>query len=191
MAYRRGAAAAALLAAVALAGCGQQGGSSPPPRAAAAFTDGDVDASVTLERAAPDEVRVTAVLTPRTRGFHLYSLALPEGGVDGLGVPTRLTVSAPLTATGPVTASAAPYGLRLPGLDVTLPVYPDGPVTLHLTAHVTAHLAGSGADAGADSGAGTGAISARVLLSYGACSSTAGCRPPVRAHPLVLPVPGA
>ena len=123
---------------------------------------------------------MTAALAPQSPGFHLYSLALPDGGVDGLGIPTRMSVSAPLRPAGPVSASAKPYGLRPAGLDVTLPVYPDGPLTLHLTTRLdTAH---------ADARAGTGA---RVVLSYGACSATSGCRPPVRDHALVLPVPHA
>ncbi|MFI1092181.1 hypothetical protein [Streptomyces sp. NPDC020917] len=166
----------ALLAVAAggLTGCGQ-GSPSAAPRSAGSFTDGGVTASVTLERTATDQVRLTAELAPQTRGFHLYSLDLPDGGVDGLGIPTRLNVSAPLIPAGPVSASAKPYGLRLPELEVTLPVYPDGPVTLHLTARL----------------ADPRATSTRVLLSYGACSSTAGCRPPVRGHPLVLPVPRA
>ncbi|MCL2732151.1 MAG: hypothetical protein FWE15_19250 [Actinomycetia bacterium] len=170
----RAAVAFLAVAAGALTGCGH-GNPSAPPRSAGSFTDGGVRASVTLERTAADEVRLTAELAPQSRGFHLYSLALPDGGVDGLGIPTRLNVSAPLSPAGPVRASARPYGLRLPELDVTLPVYPDGPVTLHLTARL--------ADARA--------TSTRVLLSYGACSSTAGCRPPVRNHSLVLPVPQA
>ena len=172
---RPSAAALVLAAAAALSGCGG-GHASAPPHSAGSFTDGGVRVSVTLERTAADEVRVTAALTPQTRGFHLYSLALPDGGIDGLGIPTRMSVSAPLTATGPVSASAEPYGLRPPGLDVTLPVYPDGPLTLRLTTRLDRSHGGSGA---------------RVVLSYGACSATSGCRPPVRNHPLDLPVPGA
>ncbi|WP_335980999.1 hypothetical protein [Streptomyces sp. CA2R106] len=166
-------------------GCGQGGqggqgghGGSPhaaPTRTRASFTAGGVDVAVTLERSGADTVAVRATLSPRQKGFHLYSLTLPDDGVDGLGIPTRLTVGAPLTATGPVTSSVAPHEVRPAGLDLALPVYPDGPVTLSLATR----LAGS-----AD-----GSASARVLLTYGACSTDGACLAPVRAHPVTLAVP--
>jgi hypothetical protein len=169
---RSGAAAAALCCVLAAAsGCARTG----PARTKASFTDGGVAVAVTLERTGPASVAVTATLRPQRAGFHLYSLSLPDGGVDGLGIPTRLTVSAPLTADAAVTASAQAYGLRLADLDVTLPVYPDGPVVLHLPARLTATPPSA---------------AARLLLTYGACSTTEGCLAPVRDHAVVLDVPG-
>ena len=168
--------AAAATAACALAcwgltaGCGRD---AAPARTTASFTDGGVTVTVTLERSAARTLHVSAELRPQRPGFHLYSLGLPDQGVDGLGIPTRLAVAAPLTADGPVTTPAHPYGLRQPGLDVTLPVYPDGPVTLRLAVRLPAAPQSS----------------ARLLLTYGACSGTAGCLAPVRRHPVTLPVP--
>lgn len=145
-------------------------------RTHASFTDGGVTVSVTLERSGAGSVAVTATLRPQRAGFHLYSLALPDGGVDGLGIPTRLTVSSPLTAEAAVTASAHAYGLRLADLEVTLPVYPDGPVVLHLPTRLIPD---------------SPSAEAHLHLTYGACSSTAGCLVPVRNHALKLPVPGS
>jgi hypothetical protein len=97
----------------------------------------------------------------------VYSISLPAGGVDGLGVPTRLGVRGGLRATGSPTADRPIRSLSLPGLNVVLPVYPDGPVTVTLP--VTR----------------TGSSSAQAIVSYGACS-TSTCLPPVTA--LVIPV---
>ena len=33
-----------------------------------------------------------ATLSPQRPGFHIYSIDLPAQGVDGLGIPTRLSV---------------------------------------------------------------------------------------------------
>lgn len=168
--YGAALAAALLCTGAATAGCGHD---AAPSRTHASFADGGVAVTVTLQRAGAQAVSVTTTLRPQRPGFHLYSLDLPDGGVDGLGIPTRLSAAAPLTATGAVTTDARPYGLRPAGLDVTLPVYPDGPVTLHLTTRLPARTPAS----------------AQLRLTYGACSSTAGCLPPVRTHPVTLPIP--
>jgi hypothetical protein len=165
-------AAALLCTAAATAGCGHD---AAPSRTHTSFADGGVAVTVTLERAGAHTVVVTATLRPQQPGFHLYSLALPDKGVDGLGIPTRLSAAAPLAATGAATTDAHPYGLRPAGLDVTLPVYPDGPVTLHLTTRLPASTPTP--------------ATAHLHLTYGACSTTAGCLTPVRSHTATLPIP--
>ncbi|SEL86786.1 protein-disulfide reductase DsbD family protein [Streptacidiphilus jiangxiensis] len=114
--------------------------------------------------------RLAVTLTPDRPGFHLYSAALPDGGVDGLGVPTRLRVRHGLTATGALTASVPVRTLHLAALGVDLPVYPDGPVTLTLPVERTAGATGA----------------AEAVVSFGACSADQ-CLAPVRDQ--VLPVP--
>ncbi|WP_328557962.1 hypothetical protein [Streptomyces sp. NBC_00358] len=59
--------------------------------------------------------------------------------------------------------------LRPAGLDVGLPVYEDGVVTLELPVRRV-----------------EGTDSARVFVTYGACSETAGCLPPVRDREVPL-----
>ncbi|WP_157856183.1 hypothetical protein [Actinacidiphila yeochonensis] len=168
-AARLQAAGTALTAVLAAVGCGS---GANHPGTLAEFTAGGVKAVVEVSRSGGHEVRITATLRPRQAGFHLYSLSLPDGGVDGLGIPTRLSVAAPLVATGPVTSDDAAHGLRVPALDVTLPVYPDGPVTLRLPARVTGSP-----------------TTARLSLSYGACSASRGCLMPVRDHALTVRLP--
>jgi hypothetical protein len=170
--------AAVLLCAAAVAASAGCSGVAAQARTHAAFADGGVAVDVTLARSAADTVAVTATLRPQRPGFHLYSLGLPDQGVDGLGIPTRLSVAAPLTAVGGVTTPARPYDLRPAGLDVHLPVYPDGPVTLHLTARVAP---------GGPARQGT----VTLRLTYGACSSTAGCLAPVRDRRLTVRLPRA
>lgn len=111
--------------------------------------------------------RVSVTYRPQRPGFHLYSIALPAGGVDGLGVPTRLWVQGGLRAIGPPTSDRPVRLLKLEELGMLLPVYPDGPVTITLP--ITR----------------TGSTSAQVVVSYGACS-TSSCLVPVTA--LSIPI---
>ncbi len=110
---------------------------------------------------------VSATYRPLRPGFHLYSINLPVGGVDGLGTPTRLGVRGGLRATRPPTSDMPGQLLKLPRLGVILPVYPDGPVTITLP---VTHTESS---------------SAQVVVSYGACS-TSTCLVPVTD--LVIPI---
>jgi hypothetical protein len=106
---------------------------------------------------------------PLSPGFHPYSLSLPNGGVQGLGIPTRLGVRGALTAAGAVTADQPTRQLAIATLGVRLPVYPDGPVTLTLPVRRT------------------DGRTAQIVISYGACSS-ATCLAPVidEAIPLAI-----
>lgn len=166
---RRAAAGAALAGVLFAATACESGGHSATH---GRFTAGGVAVSVELRRTGRSTVAVTATLRPQRAGFHLYSLSLPEGGVDGLGVPTRVSVAAPLTATGPATSAERAHDLRIAALGVSLPVYPDGPVTLRLPARLTGSPA-----------------TARISLSYGACSATQGCLMPVRDHAVTVHLP--
>ncbi|NKZ02413.1 hypothetical protein [Actinomadura latina] len=124
-------------------GCGRQ--EAPP--ASAGFTESGVEVSVTVSGS-----EVKAVFRPTRPGFHVYSVDMPDGGVDGLGIPTRVAVRGGLTASGRVTADKPVRMLDLPSLGVRLPVYPDGPVALSLPVERSGR-------------------SGEVVVSYGACSS--------------------
>jgi len=128
---------------------------------AARRTENDVEVVV---RVAPGRVAVT--FRPLRSGFHLYSIGLPDGGVDGLGIPTRLAVGGGLRASGPPTADRPDRSLDLPELGVALPVYPDGPVTFTIPVTRTG-----------DTGT--------ITYSYGVCSSDT-CLAPVLARTLEL-----
>ncbi|MFI0482616.1 hypothetical protein [Actinomadura sp. 9N215] len=114
--------------------------------------------------ATAEMVKVT--FRPTRRGFHIYSLDLPAGG---LGIPTRVNVRAGLKAAGAPSADKSERRLDLPSLNTRLQVYPDGPVTISLPVRRT-----NGA--------------AEVVVSYGACSRNV-CLAPVidRTTTMTLP----
>jgi len=115
---------------------------------------------------------LAATFTPEQIGFHLYSTDLPDGGIEGVGRPTRLQVGGGLTGVSPAVADRQVLWLHVAGIQSALPVYPDGAVTLRMTVHM-------------DQGP-----AARAWVSYAACSSTA-CLPPVTRRLIELRLPGA
>jgi hypothetical protein len=97
------------------------------------------------------------------KGFHVYGLSLPERGVDGLGVPTRVVPAGSLTARGPASANEVEEQLTIADLGVTLPVYPPGPVTISVPVTKSARGRPS------------------VTLTFGSCSDRI-CNRPVIAR---------
>ncbi|MCO5968962.1 hypothetical protein [Actinoallomurus soli] len=146
-------AAASLL----LTGCGH----APARTTTVRFASSGVEVTLAVSR-----TTVRGVYRPTRAGFHLYSIGLPQGGIDGLGVPTSLRVRGGLVATGTATANETPRTLSLPALGVRLPVYPDGPVTVTLPVRRTGRTAD-------------------VVVSYGACSAVT-CLAPVIDHRTVI-----
>lgn len=123
-------------------------------------TANGVAVAVTLRSLPDDQQRLVVTFTPQDAGFHIYSIDLPDGGADGLGIPTRIAVGGDLTSVGRPQADVATQMLRPAGLNVGIPVYPDGPVTFTIPVRQTA------------------SDHAYVQVSYGACSQTL-CRAPV------------
>lgn len=128
----------------------------------AAATDGPVEAGgVRVSASFETSSLVRVRFAPLQPGFHIYSLTLPEGGVDGLGIPTRVEAGPGLDATAPARSAVDSILLRIPELGVTLPVYPDGAVDILLPVEE---------DHPDDSA---------VVVTYGACSDDV-CLLPVR-----------
>ena len=125
------------------------------------FTDQGVTVAMHLSR---DGRELLTTFTPQRPGFHLYSVGLPADGIQGLGRPTRVEVAGALRSRGPLTAESPVRMLPMQGVDVPFPVYPDGPVTTELPVSVDPKG------------------SAKVLVSYAACSSQQ-CLMPVTAQP--------
>lgn len=130
-------------------------------------TAGGATVTVTLAMMSSSEAELRVTITPLSPGYHIYSLALPPSGVDGLGVPTHIGVQGAFTAVSQPTASATTEYVRIAALGVALPVYPDGPVTLAI--RVARHGYGL----------------TRVSASYGLCSDTR-CMLPVEGLDFTL-----
>jgi hypothetical protein len=124
-----------------------------------------VEARITASTATTGNLVVT--LTPDP-GFHVYSLDLPDRGISGLGRPTRVRTVNGLTATGRTAADRQLIQLRMPELDVVLPVYPEGPLQVTVPVKL---IPGARRE---------------IAVSYAACSAQI-CRSPVADHPLELP----
>lgn len=133
------------------------------------FTDNGVQVDLDLEKDNQGQSILAARYTPLRQHFHVYSKDLAPNGVNGIGRPTILEAGQGLQATGTVSANASVIDLKQNGLDVPLPVYPDGPVTLRLP--VKALASGD----------------AEVKVGYMACSEST-CLPPVeKVVPVTIP----
>jgi hypothetical protein len=168
---------------LALAGCGgsaSSGSPADPTRTATAasasasahFSDSGVDVTLQVTEWNGNSGMLTAVLRPERATYHLYSVSLPLHGIDGVGRPTRVSVTGAVQSRGLPSASAPVHQLVVPGIPLPLPVYPDGPVTVT----VPIRAARSGA--------------AITSVSYAACSATYGCMVPVTGHRVELTVAG-
>ncbi len=132
-------------------------------RALGTFTESGVRVSLYLDRDRQGGLWLAGEFAPVSPDVHLYATELPADGIQGLGRPTRLRVGpGPIRALGPAVASRPVIADRLEELDVTLPIYPAGPVTLRLPVAVDTQP-----------GART-----QVFVSYMACSPQ-GCLRPV------------
>jgi hypothetical protein len=110
---------------------------------------------------------VHVTFSPQRPGYHIDSIRLPPDGVNGLGIPTIVTVRDGLRLSGTPTADVPGSNLRIAELNVNLPVYP--PQRVSVTVPVRR----------------TGDGQPEVLVTYWACSATT-CLPPVRNRPIIL-----
>jgi hypothetical protein len=153
--------AAGCAASLAVAGCAPR---HPGGDLTASYQEAGVTVTLRLRGTS-----LTATYRPDRAGFHLYSVAMPADGVDGLGRPTVLAAGRGLSATGPAVADRTPTTLHEAVLGVDLPVYPDGPVTLTLP--VT-----------------TSGTPVEAVIGYAACSLTQ-CLMPVTGKAVTLRAP--
>jgi hypothetical protein len=119
---------------------------------------------------AAEEVVVTFTPDP---GYHVYSVDLPPDGIQGLGRPTVVRPVTGLVADGRLRADRDVVLERPAGLDVALPVYPAGPVTVRLPVSDSAD------------GAGDPAV---IEIGYAACSDRV-CLAPVSGRRVTLSRP--
>jgi hypothetical protein len=133
--------------------------------ASASAGDAVITADLVTEPGGEGMLHVT--FAPQLPGFHIYSLALPSNGIDGLGVPTRILVNGASAATGRPTADEPTRYSRIAGLDVAIPVYPDGQVTITVPVRSLGHGP------------------TEVTVSYGLCSE-ARCMLPVEGLKIAI-----
>jgi thiol-disulfide isomerase/thioredoxin len=134
-------------------------------RPLATVTEHGVQVDLALDRDSTGRVWLSATFAPTEHDAHLYSKDLPADGINGLGRPTLLALVAPsaLSATGTAVANRPVELDRIDVLNLTMPVYPAGPVTLRIPVDLP------------PAGAATRAV---VSISYMACGPN-GCLPPV------------
>lgn len=161
--------AGSLVAAFTVASIATACGSGDTYHGTGQVDENGVRVDIVVSANANGDGQVVATFTPDKSGFHVYSIDLPADGVQGLGRPTKVAVSGGLAATGTQQADKQVRHLRPSGVDVDLPVYPDGPVTVTLPVHRST-------------------AAASVLISYAACSESQGCLMPVsdKAIPVTL-----
>lgn len=132
-------------------------------RQLATFVENGVRVSLHLDRDWRGGLWLAGEFSPVAPDVHLYATELPSNGIEGLGRPTRLRVGrGSVRVLGPAVANRPVVEDRLEELDVTLPVYPAGSVTVRLPVAL---------DAGP-------AVRTEVYVSYMACGPQ-GCLRPV------------
>ncbi len=92
--------------------------------------------AVELSAAWSDEGQlvIRGVFTPDDAGYHLYSKTLPKEGISGLGRPTLIELEpSDLIADVDALIADKPEMIHVEEvLNLTFPIYPDGPVALYL-----------------------------------------------------------
>ena len=142
--------------------------SGPTETPLASLPEGGVFVTVAIGRGNTPTLIVK--IRPDKAGFHVYSTDLNPALTRGLGIPTRIRIVDGLGATGAQRARPQAETLRIETLGVSLPVYPDGTVTI--TTRVIA----------------TNSARATVAISYGACSKSV-CLKPVIERRLTFTLP--
>lgn len=130
--------------------------------ALSSFVEHGVRVSLVLERDLAGGTWLAATFSPTAAGVHLYSKDLPPTGIEGLGRPTRVEVdpASSIRFIGQTVADHPIVDDRIDALNLSVPVYPAGPVTLRVPVRKT----GRGV--------------ARLRVSYMGCGPN-GCLAPV------------
>ena len=138
------------------------------------FTENDVSVEIEVREYASGQREIAGTFTPTREHFHLYGKDLPENGLNGLGRPTLLKVTASdgIRSVGSLVANQPIRNLYIETLELSFPVYPEGPVTLSFPFELT----------GGDESA-----SMELSVTYMACSDKT-CLPPVIDKRLRVPL---
>jgi hypothetical protein len=105
-----------------------------PWRALASFTENGVTVAIALENDPSGQAWLVGTFTPVQEHFHLYGKDLPKDGIRGQGRPTLLeiTASSRVKPIGALVANQPTVSYFNRAIEQSVPIYPDGPVTLRL-----------------------------------------------------------
>lgn len=144
------------------------------PVALASFAENFVEVSISLERDPAGNTLLSATFVPAA-GHHVYSKDIPVNGLEGLGRPTllELTAGSQMIAAGELSESVAAQEPNFEPKELL--VYPEGPVTLTLPVQLPA----SGEW-----------IDEEIKITYMACTPYQ-CKAPVEGKIVQVRVPGA
>ncbi len=140
----------------------------------ATFIENKVEVTISISSDKNGQALLLATFTPQDASLHLYSKDIPRNGVDGLGRPTllELTAQSQMKAAGKLSESIA---AQIPAFEPKdLLVYPAGEVTLTLPITLPE---------------GNDWVDDEISVTYMACSDT-GCRAPVidKIIPVRIPI---
>jgi hypothetical protein len=138
------------------------------------LTENDVLVEVEVRESDSGQLEVLGTFTPTREHFHLYSKDLPESGLNGLGRPTllRVTASDRIKSIGSLVANQPVRNLYIGALGLSFPVYPEGPVTLSFPFELATS---------------DYAASMELSVAYMACSDKT-CLPPVTDKRLLIKI---
>jgi len=142
----------------------------------AQFTSNGVVVKVALETDPKQRMLLSATFIPTKAGFHLYSNDLPDGGINGIGLPTRFVVvpGDGILSVGKPFSDVAPKDLRIKELGIAVPIYPEGPVKIRVPIELRPSEPNP---------------KAKLLFTYMACSSDGMCLRPVENKELNVAIP--
>jgi len=140
----------------------------------ASFTENDVSVSIALEHASAEAYLLSATFTPPD-GYHLYSKDIPVQGIDGIGRPTllELTAQSQMKALGSLAENVPAERFYFEQNEFQ--VYPSGAVTLSLPVELPS---------------GQRWVNDELKITFMACSSNL-CKAPVEGKIVSIRVPGA
>ncbi len=140
----------------------------------ASFSENDVSVSIALEQSSAGNYLLSATFTPPD-GYHLYSKDIPVRGINGIGRPTllELTAQSQMKALGSLADSVPPEKFYFEHNEFQ--VYPLGAVILSLPIQLPP---------------GRGWVNDELKLTFMACSSNL-CKPPVEGKIVAIRVPEA
>jgi hypothetical protein len=140
----------------------------------ASFTENDVSVSIALGQSSAGNYLLSATFTPPD-GYHLYSKDIPVRGINGIGRPTllELTAESQMKALGGLADNVPPEKFYFEHNEFQ--VYPLGAVTLSLPIELPP---------------GQHWVSDELKITFMACSSSL-CKAPVEGKIVSIRVPGA